>query len=168
MWHRLCNSMLYFRKIMASSNSDELKKRAVAEILEETKRASARAEVRYIVFLLFIGSLPLLKIGGSLAWKKPRQGKINRTFLNKTVIGTVIQNNVVMKTDCKQKQNTSDLLKSSPALLASEKQEKVAAEAVEKISVDTNKTKKVVITNKSRLNAYLKSKNKNIENKNSG
>lgn len=42
--------MLYFRIIMASSNSDELKKRAVAEILEETKRASARAEVRYIVF----------------------------------------------------------------------------------------------------------------------
>ena len=73
-----------------------------------------------------------------------------------------------MKTDCKQKKNTSDLLKSSPALLVSEKQEKVAAEAVEKISVDTNKTKKVVITNKSRLNAYLKSKNKNIENKNSG
>ena len=166
MWHRLCNIMLYFRIIMASSNSDELKKRAVAEILEETKRASARAEVRYIVFSINYW-IPL-KIGGSLAWKKPRQGKINRTFLNKTVIGTVIQNNVVMKTDCKQKQNTSDLLKSSPALLVSEKQEKVAAEAVEKISVDTNKTKKVVITNKSRLNAYLKSKNKNIENKNSG
>ena len=50
MWHRLCNIMLYFRIIMASSKSDELKKRAVAEILEETKRASARAEVRYIVF----------------------------------------------------------------------------------------------------------------------
>lgn len=30
---------------MSNSNSDELKKRAIAELMEETKRASLRAEV---------------------------------------------------------------------------------------------------------------------------
>jgi len=49
--------------------NDALKERAVAEILEETKKAAARAE-----------------IGGSLAWNKPKQN-INKRFLNKTMIG---------------------------------------------------------------------------------
>ena len=111
----------------------------------------------------------MLKIGGSLAWKKPKHGNLNRNFLNKTVIGTVIQNNIVMKTDSKQKKQTSELLKTSPALLQPDtNSDKSSKETVNKQPVDTIKRKKIVISNKSRLNAYMKSKKVKIETKDSG
>ena len=37
---------------MSNSNNDDLKKRAIAELLEETKKASARAEVTKHVITL--------------------------------------------------------------------------------------------------------------------
>ena len=111
---------------------------------------------------------PVFKIGGSLAWKRPKHGNINRKFLNKTVIGTVIQNNIVMKTDSKQKKHTSDLLKTSPALLKPGTPDKSSKETVHKQPVDTNKSKRIVISNKSRLNAYMKSKKEKIENQSTG
>ena len=112
---------------------------------------------------------PVLKIGGSLAWKKPKLGNINRKFLNKTVIGTVIQNNIIKKTDSKQKKQTSELIKTSPALLKPETcSDKSSKDTATKQPVDTIKSKKIVISNKSRLNAYMKSKKGKIETKDSG
>ena len=109
-----------------------------------------------------------MKIGGSLAWKKPKLGNINRKFLNKTVIGTVIQNNIIKKTDSKQKKQTSELIKTSPALLKPETRSNKSKETATKQPVDTIKSKKIVISNKSRLNAYMKSKKGKIETKDSG
>ena len=103
-----------------------------------------------------------------MAWKRPKHGNINRKFLNKTVIGTVIQNNIVMKTDSKQKKHTSDLLKTSPALLKPGTPDKSSKETVHKQPVDTTKSKRIVISNKSRLNAYMKSKKEKIENQSTG
>ena len=76
-----------------------------------------------------------------------------------------------MKTDSNQKKQTSELLKSSPALLEPDtntNSDKSSKETVNKQPVDTIKRKKIVISNKSRLNAYMKSKKVKIETKDSG
>ena len=99
-----------------------------------------------------------------MAWKRPKHGNINKKFLNKTVIGTVIQNNIVMKTDSKQKKHTSNLLKTSSALLKPGATDKSTEETVNKQPVESIKSKKIVISNKSRLNAYMKSKKQKKEN----
>eukprot|EP00092_Neocalanus_flemingeri_P009328 GFUD01010035.1.p1 GENE.GFUD01010035.1~~GFUD01010035.1.p1 ORF type:complete len:158 (+),score=62.82 GFUD01010035.1:50-523(+) len=52
-----------------------LKQVAVEEILKETSRAAARAEV-----------------GGSLSWTKPKHKGVNKRFLNNTLLSAVIQN----------------------------------------------------------------------------
>ena len=59
----------------AESEKEDLEKKAVDEILKETKRAASGAEV-----------------GGSLSWTKPRHNGINKRFLNNTMLSTVIQN----------------------------------------------------------------------------
>ena len=121
---------------------EELKQRALEEILSETKRAAARAEV-----------------GGSLSWAKPKHSGVNKRFLNKTMISTLIQNNIVANTKTSEKQSTSKLLKDSPVLNKAEK-----GEFAEKTGVKTGpektgkKSNKIIISNKSRLAAYLKTK----------
>lgn len=53
-----------------------IEEKAVQEILKETKRAAARAEV-----------------GGPQSWRKPSQEKgVNKRFLNNTVLSTVYNN----------------------------------------------------------------------------
>ena len=64
-----------FQKMAAESPNEDLQKKAVDEILKETNRAAARAEV-----------------GGSLSWTKPRHKGINKRFLNNTMLSTIIQN----------------------------------------------------------------------------
>jgi len=60
---------------LKTQNEKELEKKAVDEIMIETNRAAARAEV-----------------GGSLSWRKPKNKGINKRFLNNTMLSTVIQN----------------------------------------------------------------------------
>ena len=132
--------------------NESLKQKALEEILSETKRAAARAEV-----------------GGSLSWAKPRHSGVNKRFLNKTMIGTLIQNNIVTKSNPDQKQSTSKLLKGSPALQKADDktmEDKKKMNAEKKMS--NNKTSKIVISNKARLNAYLKSKKETRQSDTSG
>ena len=121
---------------------EDLKQRALEEILSETKRAATRAEV-----------------GGSLSWAKPKHSGINKRFLNKTMISTLIQNNIVANTKLSEKQSTSKLLKNSPVLNKPEKEEFVEKTDV-KTGAETSgrKSNKIIISNKSRLNAYIKTK----------
>ena len=95
------------------------------------------------------------QIGGSLAWNKPKQN-INKRFLNKTMIGTVIQNNIVMKSDKTQKQNTAELIKTSPALKSPIKEQSTTLNKT--ITKNKSTNNKIIISNKSRLNAYIKSR----------
>ena len=120
----------------------ELKQKALEEILSETKRAAARAEV-----------------GGSLSWAKPKHSGVNKRFLNKTMISTLIQNNIIANTKVSEKQSTSKLLKDSPVLNKAEKEELVEVREV-KTGQDKSgrKSNKIIISNKSRLAAYLKTK----------
>ena len=124
--------------------NESLKQKALEEILSETKRAAARAEV-----------------GGSLSWAKPRHSGVNKRFLNKTMIGTLIQNNIVTKSNTSHKQSTSKLLKESPAV---KKSDAKTLEDKKEVNVENKKTNsnkrssKIIISNKARLNAYLKSK----------
>ena len=121
---------------------EELKQRALEEILSETKRAAARAE-----------------IGGSLSWAKPKHAGVNKRFLNKTMISTLIQNNIVANTTVSEKQSTSKLLKDSPVLNKAEKEELTEKTETKMRQEKTGrKSNKIIISNKSRLNAYLKSK----------
>jgi len=122
-----------------SKDKDKLKEEAISELMKETKRAAARAE-----------------IGGSLAWSKPKQASINKRFLNKTLIGNVIQNNIVMKSDLAQKQNTAQMIKSSPSL--KDKVEENPTIPKNKSQIKHIHSKKIVISNKSRLKAYIKNK----------
>ena len=121
---------------------EELKQKALEEILSETKRAAARAEV-----------------GGSLSWAKPKHSGVNKRFLNKTMISTLIQNNIFANTKTSEKQSTSKLLKDSPVLNKAQKEELVEKREV-KTGQETSgrKSNKIIISNKSRLNAYLKTK----------
>ena len=121
---------------------EELKQKALEEILSETKRAAARAEV-----------------GGSLSWAKPKHSGVNKRFLNKTMISTLIQNNIVANTKTSEKQSTSKLLKDSPVLNKAQKEELVEKREV-KTGQETSgrKSNKIIISNKSRLKAYLKTK----------
>ena len=101
-------------------------------------------------------------MGGSLSWAKPKHSGVNKRFLNKTMISTLIQNNIVTRTNTQQKISTSKLLKESPALNKKETEEEL------KVSGDNEEKKKrrsgkIVISNKSRLNAYLKSKSEKKE-----
>ena len=73
-----------------------------------------------------------------------------------------------MKTDSKQKKHTSNLLKTSSALLKPGTQDKSTEETVNKQPVESIKSKKIVISNKSRLNAYIKSKKEKKEKKITG
>ena len=121
---------------------EKLRQKALDEILSETKRAAARAEV-----------------GGSLSWAKPKHSGVNKRFLNKTMISTLIQNNIVANTKLSEKQETSKLLKDSPVLNKAEKEELVGKTEVKAGPNKTGKkSNKIVISNKSRLAAYLKTK----------
>jgi len=122
-----------------SKDKDKLKEEAITELMKETKRAAARAE-----------------IGGSLAWSKPKQASINKRFLNKTLIGNVIQNNIVMKSDLAHKQNTAQMIKSSPSL--KDKVEQNPTVPKNKSQNQHIHSKRIVISNKSRLKAYIKNK----------
>ena len=119
----------------------DLKEKALEEILSETKRAAARAEV-----------------GGSLSWAKPKHSGINKRFLNKTMISTLIQNNILGNTKMSEKQSTSKLLKDSPVLNKAEKEELVEKEVKTGKDKSGRRSNKIIISNKSRLAAYLKTK----------
>ena len=102
-----------------------------------------------------------LQVGGSLSWAKPKHSGVNKRFLNKTMMSTLIQNNIVTKhkTSSQEKQSTSKLLKESPALnkAASSDQGETRQGSGDK-EERSNKSNKIVISNKSRLNAYIKGK----------
>ena len=103
------------------------------------------------------------QIGGSLAWSKHKQSaNVNKRFVNKTVISTLIQNNIVRKTDEKQRLKAASLISESPALNNSRKQDETRTIGSSSVTINNSPAsssgKKIVISNKSRLNAYLKSK----------
>merc|ERR1719242_680191 len=77
------------------------------------------------------------------------------------MMSTLIQNNIVTKhkTSSQEKQSTSKMLKESPALnkAASSDQGETRQGSGDK-EERSNKSNKIVISNKSRLNAYIKGK----------
>ena len=142
------------------SDSALLKEKAVAEILEETKRAAIRAEVwsfqRHVCLIIKV-SIYLLQVGGSQAWRKTQKGNVNKRFLNKTVIGTLIQNNIVQKSDSNQKRITAELLKNRPS--TNNETVNIQPKSTPSSSSDNSlKSKKIIISQKSRLKAYLQTK----------
>ena len=142
------------------SDSALLKEKAVAEILEETKRAAIRAEVwsffRHVCLIMKV-CIYLLQVGGSQAWRKTQKGNVNKRFLNKTVIGTVIQNNIVQKADSNQKRITAELLKNRPS--TNNETVNIQPKSTPSSSSDNSlKSKKIIISQKSRLKAYLQTK----------
>ena len=78
------------------------------------------------------------------------------------MISTLIQNNIVRKTDEKQKLKAASLISESPALNNSRKQDETRTIGSSSVTINNSPAsssgKKIVISNKSRLNAYLKSK----------
>merc|ERR1712179_334552 len=61
--------LVTFRMSLKTQNEKELEEKAVEEIMKETTRAAARAEV-----------------GGTLSWRKPKHKGINKRFLNNTML----------------------------------------------------------------------------------
>merc|ERR1719445_2922693 len=75
------------------------------------------------------------------------------------MISTLIQNNIVTNTTVSEKQSTSKLLKDSPVLNKAEKEELAEkSECKTRQEKTGRKSNKIIISNKSRLNAYLKTK----------
>lgn len=99
----------------------------------------------------------LLQVGGSQAWRKTQKGNVNKRFLNKTVIGTVIQNNIIQKADSNQKRITAELLKNRPST-NNETVEIKSKSTPSSSSDNTSKSKKIILSQKSRLKAYLQTK----------
>ena len=156
-------TLTYINKpLQMPSDSALLKEKAVAEILEETKRAAIRAEVwsflRHVCLIIKVCIyIYLLQVGGSQAWRKTQKGNVNKRFLNKTVIGTVIQNNIVQKSDSKQKRITAELLKNRPS--TNNETVNIQPKSTPSSSSDNSlKSKKIIISQKSRLKAYLQTK----------
>ena len=82
---------------------------------------------------------------------------MNKRFLNKTVIGTVIQNNIVQKADSNQKRITAELLKNRPS--TNNETVNIQPKSTPSSSSDNSlKSKKIIISQKSRLKAYLQTK----------
>ena len=149
-----------YKPLQMPSDSALLKEKAVAEILEETKRAAIRAEVwsffRHVCLIMKV-CIYLLQVGGSQAWRKTQKGNVNKRFLNKTVIGTVIQNNIVQKSDSNQKRITAELLKNRPS--TNNETVNIQPKSTPSSSSDNSlKSKKIIISQKSRLKAYLQTK----------
>ena len=149
-----------YKPLQMPADSALLKERAVAEILEETKRAAIRAEVwsflRHVCLIIKV-CVYLLQVGGSQAWRKTQKGNVNKRFLNKTVIGTVIQNNIVQKSDSNQKRITAELLKNRPS--TNNETVNIQPKSTPSSSSDNSlKSKKIIISQKSRLKAYLQTK----------
>jgi len=115
----------------ADGNEDELKRRAVCEILEETKRAAIRAD-----------------IGGSLGWAKPNHGGFNKRFLYNTVISTVSNN-------CRQDKNQPSQKK-----LCTRESPSSSTKVLELNTplVPKNPPPKIKVNSKSRFQAYLVAK----------
>merc|ERR1712013_876897 len=120
----------------------ELEKKAVEEIMKETNRAAARAEV-----------------GGSLSWRKPKNKGINKRFLNNTMLSTVIQN----KKSQKQTLPITYLLPHPPSTTQADKL-MMSEPEVTKQPPDSSQapkiTNKVIISSKGRFKAYLASHRK--------
>ena len=149
-----------YKPLQMPADSALLKEKAVAEILEETKRAAIRAEVwsffRHVCLIMKV-CIYLLQVGGSQAWRKTQKGNVNKRFLNKTVIGTVIQNNIVQKSDSNQKRITAELLKNRPS--TNNETVNIQPKSTPSSSSDNSlKSKKIIISQKSRLKAYLQTK----------
>ena len=149
-----------YKPLQMPSDSALLKEKAVAEILEETKRAAIRAEVwsffRHVCLIMKV-CIYLLQVGGSQAWRKTQKGNVNKRFLNKTVIGTLIQNNIVQKSDSNQKRITAELLKNRPT--TNNETVNIQPKSTPSSSSDNSlKSKKIIISQKSRLKAYLQTK----------
>ena len=100
----------------------------------------------------------LLQVGGSQAWRKTQKGNVNKRFLNKTVIGTVIQNNIIQKADSNQKRITAELLKNRPSTNNETVEIKLKRAHPSSSSDNSSKSKKIIISQKSRLKAYLQTK----------
>ena len=112
----------------AESPHEHLQKKAVDEILKETNRAAARAEV-----------------GGSLSWTKPRHKGINKRFLNNTMLS-------------KNKQNlstTTTVPYSAQPRHCVRTSVKSATKLNHQRAMTDKTSSKVVISRKSRYKAYL-------------
>ena len=117
------------------SQNEDLEKKAVEEILKETNRAAARAEV-----------------GGSLSWTKPRHKGIQKRFLNNTMLSTVIQNT----------KNNKKILSTTTVYHHPAQPSHCVQNSLENVTkpnhqtAKTDKTSsKVVISSKCRYKAYL-------------
>ena len=127
---------------LKTQKEKELEKKAVEEIMKETNRAAARAEV-----------------GGSLSWRKPKNKGINKRFLNNTMLSTVIQN----KKSQKQTLPITSLLphhSTTPAdkLMMSEPEvTKQPPDSSQAPKISGSNTNKVIISSKGRFKAYLAS-----------
>ena len=86
------------------------------------------------------------------------------------MIGTVIQNNIIQKADSNQKRITAELLKNRPST-NNETVESKPKRTPSSSSDNTSKSKKIIISQKSRLKAYLQTKKSvppNADNVNEG
>ena len=112
----------------AESPHEDLQKKAVDEILKETNRAAARAEVV-----------------GSLSWTKPRHKGINKRFLNNTMLSKNKQN-LSTTTTVPYSAQPRHCVRTSVQSATKPKHQRAM----------TDKTSsKVVISRKSRYKAYL-------------
>ena len=121
------------------SPKKDLKQIAVEEIIKETSRAAARAEV-----------------GGSLSWTKPRHRGINKRFLNNTMLSTVIQNTKTSKDtsalqSCHQ-DKPSKPVKTNPHVTVKEQ-----TKPKQILPIKTKPSSKMMISSRSRYNSYLDS-----------
>ena len=122
----------------------DLEKKAVDEILKETSRAAARAEV-----------------GGSLSWRKPKHKGINKRFLNNTLLSTVIQNHKTSKPSLV----TTSALKhhAKPTEHQVPDSSPVPSPVTQPDKPSQSRGGKVVISSRGRFQAYLASHKHKVE-----
>ena len=138
LFYRLKNILITCRMSFKTQKEKELEKKAVEEIMKETNRAAARAEV-----------------GGSLSWRKPKNKGINKRFLNNTMLSTVIQNK-------KSQKQTLPIASLLPHHITTPADKSMMSEPeVTKQPPDSPQapkiTNKVIISSKGRFKAYLAS-----------
>ena len=123
---------------MMSQNASDLEKRAVEEILAETKRAATRAEV-----------------GGSLSWAKPKRKGVNKRILNNTVLSSVVQNSRSRKVP------TSFSI--PPKFQLNNAEEPRTLKLTYKSAIQNPMNKRVTVLHRSRFKAYLSASKKGKE-----
>merc|ERR1712179_517905 len=141
--------LVTFRMSLKTQNEKELEEKAVEEIMKETTRAAARAEV-----------------GGTLSWRKPKHKGINKRFLNNTMLSTMIQNKKSPKQGMTMTMSTTiplthhirtsadKIMKRAPEIANHNQPPDSLSQAPKTSGPSTNK---VVLSSKGRYKAYLAS-----------